>query len=117
MLYGSIPGVSDRVSRLVLGTVTFTNERADLGAALLDRFIAAGGTAIDTARAYANGESEAVVGAWVRGRGRRDDVVIVTKGAHPTADNPRRVTPANISADLLASLDVLGVPFFYFPYF
>jgi aryl-alcohol dehydrogenase-like predicted oxidoreductase len=109
MLYGSIPHVGDRVSRIVLGTVSFSTERQAHGSALLDQFVAAGGTAIDTARSYGFGESEKVVGAWLRARGRRDDVVIVTKGAHPTRDNPRRVTPTNIDGDLAESLEVLGI--------
>ncbi|MCA1682645.1 MAG: aldo/keto reductase [Actinobacteria bacterium] len=53
------------------------------------------------------GGSERVLGRWLRDSGRRDDVAVLTKGAHPDADR-RRVTPADISTDLLESLDVLG---------
>jgi len=48
-----------------------------------------------------------VLGHWLRDSGRRADVVVLTKGAHQDADR-RRVTPPDISADLLESLDVLG---------
>jgi len=53
---------------------------------LLDAFVAAGFNAIDTADVYsawapghAGGESETVIGNWLKRRGRRDDVVIATK--------------------------------------
>jgi aryl-alcohol dehydrogenase-like predicted oxidoreductase len=55
-------------------------------AALLDAFVDAGGSMIDTADSYmaraeglSGGESESVIGRWLARRGRRDDVVIATK--------------------------------------
>jgi aryl-alcohol dehydrogenase-like predicted oxidoreductase len=67
MRYGSIPGVSDRVSRLVLGSMVFATEpdRIDNTFRLLDRFVGAGGTAVDTARIYSFGTSEASFGKWL----------------------------------------------------
>jgi aryl-alcohol dehydrogenase (NADP+) len=54
--------------------------------AVLDAFVAQGGNAIDTADGYSywvpghqGGESETVIGRWLKRRGRRDDVVIATK--------------------------------------
>lgn len=53
---------------------------------LLDAFIAGGFNGIDTADVYSawvpghtGGESETVIGKWLKRRGRRDDVVIATK--------------------------------------
>jgi aryl-alcohol dehydrogenase-like predicted oxidoreductase len=53
---------------------------------LLDRFVAAGFDAIDTADVYSRwvpghkgGESEAVIGNWLKARGGRDKVIIATK--------------------------------------
>jgi aryl-alcohol dehydrogenase-like predicted oxidoreductase len=53
---------------------------------LLDRFVAAGLDAIDTADVYSawvpghkGGESETVIGNWLKARGGRDKVVIATK--------------------------------------
>ncbi|HEY0014222.1 MAG TPA: aldo/keto reductase [Allosphingosinicella sp.] len=53
---------------------------------LLDRFAAGGGTMIDTADTYSawapgnvGGESETIIGNWLKRRGRRDDVLIATK--------------------------------------
>jgi aryl-alcohol dehydrogenase-like predicted oxidoreductase len=54
--------------------------------ALLDAFVASGFNCIDTADVYSRwasghsgGESETVIGRWLKRRGRRDDVVIATK--------------------------------------
>jgi aryl-alcohol dehydrogenase-like predicted oxidoreductase len=54
--------------------------------ALLDRFVDAGFNAIDTADAYSTwvpgnsgGESETIIGEWVKSRKARDKVVVVTK--------------------------------------
>ena len=53
---------------------------------ILDAFVAGGGNAIDTADGYSvwvpghqGGESETIIGKWLKQRGRRDDVVIATK--------------------------------------
>ena len=117
MIYGSIPGVDGRVSRLVLGTNTFSFDREEMAFSILDAFVAAGGTAIDTAHVYRNGESEKVVGQWLSARGNRDGLILVTKGVHPRVDmrDPSasdwapRVTPAAIAQDLAESLERLGV--------
>ncbi len=55
--------------------------------AVLDAFVAGGGTAIDTADVYSawapghagGGQSETVIGKWLARRGRRDDVLIFSK--------------------------------------
>ena len=53
---------------------------------LLDTFVDAGFNLIDTADSYsrwvpghAGGESETIIGRWIKQRGRHDDVVIATK--------------------------------------
>ena len=72
---------------LVLGGNTFgwTSDR-DESFAVLDRFVDAGGRSIDTADVYGawvpgnkGGESEAILGEWIKSRGHRDSVVIATK--------------------------------------
>jgi len=54
--------------------------------ALLDRFTERGFNAIDTADMYSawvpgnsGGESETIIGKWLKRRGQRDDVVLITK--------------------------------------
>lgn len=80
--------------------------------ALLDAFVAHGGTFLDTAKVYADwlpGErsvSEKTIGRWLRRRKQRDRLVIATKGAHPelaTMHKPR-MTRKEIVADLDQSL-------------
>ncbi|WP_029087884.1 aldo/keto reductase [Brevundimonas aveniformis] len=53
---------------------------------LLDAFVDAGFNAVDTADAYSiwapghsGGESETIIGEWLKARGHRDDVLILTK--------------------------------------
>src|ERR1700682_6622682 len=84
MRYGSIPGVGDRVSRLVLGSMVFSTEpeKFDTTCRLLDRFVSAGGTTVDTARIYAQGSSEAAFGQWLERSGRRRDMGGLGKGGH-----------------------------------
>ena len=80
--------------------------------ALLDSFVEAGGTFVDTALVYANwlpGErsvSEKTIGRWLRDRGLRGRVVVATKGAHPPLDrlDQARLGRADIAADLEESL-------------
>jgi aryl-alcohol dehydrogenase-like predicted oxidoreductase len=72
---------------LVLGGNTFgwTSDK-DESFAVLDRFVDAGGRSVDTADVYGawvpgnkGGESEEILGAWLKSRGHRDRVVIATK--------------------------------------
>lgn len=82
--------------------------------AVLDAYAAAGGNFVDTADVYSawapgntGGESETVLGNWLRSRGNRDDVVIATKvGMHPEAGG---LGAANIKAAAEGSLRRLGV--------
>lgn len=61
--------------------------------AVLDAYAAAGGNFLDTADAYSawvqgnsGGESETIIGNWVKQRGNRDDVIIATKvSQHPSS--------------------------------
>lgn len=104
MIYDGIPDVGERISRLVLGSVVFAPERQDLVKAMLDAFIAAGGNAVDTANGYGRGASETALGTWLAQSDRRADLVIISKGAHHAPDGTHRVTPEDITQDLLESL-------------
>jgi len=110
MLYGMIEGLGGRASRIVLGAGWFGPERMEAVSEILDAFLAAGGTAVDTAHIYGNGASERALGKWLRESGRREDLVIITKGAHPDlSDWVPRVNPEAITQDLSESLERLGV--------
>ncbi|WP_129339530.1 aldo/keto reductase [Cellulomonas endophytica] len=99
---------------LVLGGNVFGwTADEDASRAVLDGFLAAGGSLVDTADGYsawapghAGGESEHVLGRWIADRGVRDDVVVATKvSTHPQF---RGLAPENVHAAARASLDRLG---------
>ena len=80
-----------RVSELCLGTLTFGEQKAwgadpDEARCILSRFADAGGTFLDTAPNYGDGEAEAITGAFIAGA--RDDYIIATKFTASTAPHP-----------------------------
>ncbi len=103
------------VTPLVLGGNVFgwTADEAT-SFAVLDAFVDQGGNAIDTADVYSSwvsghegGESERVIGAWLKRSGKRDKVVVATKvGMWPRRVGIRR---DNIIAACEDSLARLGV--------
>ncbi len=103
MEYGSVPGVTKPIARLVQGTVMLSSKRLEESFALLDAVFAQGGTSFDTAHGYGSGDCERVLGRWYNERGLRDQVVVIGKGAHHNQDR-QRVTPFDITADLHDSL-------------
>jgi aryl-alcohol dehydrogenase-like predicted oxidoreductase len=75
------------VSELCLGTMTFAREADEATSArMLDAYLEAGGNFVDTADVYAGGHSEEVLGRLLKGR--RDQVVLATKGHFATGDGP-----------------------------
>ncbi len=101
MRTGHLGGLNKAVSRAVLGCDNVTN--TDDGSALWDGFVAAGGTAFDTAHIYGGGACEAALGGWLRSQ-RSDDLLVLVKGAHtPNCD------PESIGKQLHESLDRLGL--------
>ena len=95
---------------LALGTAPFgTGIPKDTAFAILDAFTDLGGNLIDTAAVYGMGVSEKTLGEWMRLRQSRGRVVISTKGGHPSIpDWARRITEADIRADMEDSLRYLG---------
>jgi len=68
------------VSRLALGTMTWGRDTdEDDASSQLKAYVEAGGTLIDTADVYVDGESERVVGRLLQGVVRREDVIVATK--------------------------------------
>src|SRR5262245_22704335 len=90
-----------------MGSMVFGTEpeRFENTSKLLDRFVEAGGTTVDTARVYGRGSSERAFGEWLKQSGRRDQVVVIGKGAHHNQETMvRRVTPEAIHEDITTSL-------------
>lgn len=68
------------VSRLALGTMTWSRDTDEAEAGLLlDAFLDAGGTLVDTAASYAGGGAETLLGSLIQGFVSRKDVQIATK--------------------------------------
>lgn len=81
-----------RVSALGLGTLTWGRDTDEHEAAdLLQRFVGAGGTLVDTAPSYGDGAAEEMVGALLGPVVHRDDVVICTKAGLHRSGRGRRV--------------------------
>lgn len=79
--------------------------------ALLDRFVDAGLNAIDTADAYSRwvpgnsgGESETIIGKWLKARGNRDRIVLITKVGSDMGQGRKDLSPAYIERAVEASL-------------
>lgn len=79
---------------------------------ILDAYIDYGGNFLDTADAYsqwkegnAGGESETIIGKWMKARGNRDKIILATKVAKLTTR--RGLSPENIKAALADSLERL----------
>ena len=101
---------------LILGGNVFgwTIDRAE-SFRILDAFVDLGGTMIDTADVYSawvdghhGGESETILGEWLRQSGKRDRVLIATKVGMLPGDGGEKLAPARIAAAAEASLARLG---------
>lgn len=78
-----------RVSRLALGTMSWGRDTdADEAAAQLGAFVDAGGTLVDTADVYGDGESERILGTLLRDAVARDRVVLATKAVARRGTGP-----------------------------
>jgi aryl-alcohol dehydrogenase-like predicted oxidoreductase len=114
--------VSLTISDLCLGTMNFgyrTDEQTAFE--ILDRFVEAGGSFVDTANNYGQwhgeaGESERLLGRWIRSRRAADTLVVATKvGARtlvpgdPGRENWQGLSRAHIIADAETSRRQLGV--------
>ena len=65
-----------RSSRIILGTAYFGDGiKSEDAFLMMDKFREMGGTHIDTARLYAKGRAEDVVGKWLRLRGAKEMIV------------------------------------------
>lgn len=107
MKYSQIDGVEKPVARLLQGTVMLGTDSRDDDFRLLDALMENGFTTFDCAHNYGGGDCEKALGDWISSRGIRDDVVILTKGAHPYEGKPKRVAPKYIRSDLEESLERL----------
>ena len=105
MNYGTIPGIEKEISQLVLGCMLLSPDEMEHSYSMLDEFFAAGGNALDTAHSYGGGDSERLLGMWMKNRKNRSKVFLVDKGGHPHAAVPRpRLGPEELAHDIHESL-------------
>lgn len=85
---------------------------------LLDRFVAAGLNTIDTADVYSRwapghrgGESETIIGKWMKSRGNRDKVIVVTKVGSDMGQGKVDLSAGYIARAVEASLTRLQTDF------
>ena len=100
------------VSRLGLGTMTWGRDTDEIEAAdQLKTFVDAGGTLVDTAAIYGDGDSERVLGGLLGTLVNRDDIVLATKAGISSTPAGRSVSNsrAALLSDLDASIARLGV--------
>lgn len=103
--------------RIVLGTSKLGVDGPEAAFELLDAYVALGGRTIDTASVYSDwipgerGRAETTIGEWLKARGNRDALTIVTKGTHPplTDMHQPRCDEASIRHDVELSLRRLGI--------
>jgi aryl-alcohol dehydrogenase-like predicted oxidoreductase len=116
----SLPGAKGdlTISKVICGTSNIGSSLSeDASFAVLDAYYQAGGRTIDTAKVYGSfakdglSHAELCVGKWVRARGVRHEVTLITKGCHPaiSAMDVPRVNAFAIDEDIKSSLSSLGV--------
>jgi len=101
-----------QVSRICLGGNVFgwtVDERASFR--LLDAWVDAGMNFVDTADVYsrwvpghAGGESETIIGKWLKASGKRNRIVLATKVGKPMGDDDKGLSRAYIRRAVEASL-------------
>ncbi len=122
MEYANLGNTGLRVSRLCLGMMTYGSKswrdwclEGDEAGPFVERALEAGINFFDTADVYSNGESERILGRWVRELDvEREDVVIATKcfgGTHQGRRNRRGLSRKHILEACEASLRRLGTDY------
>ena len=110
----NIANTNLKVSRINFGGNVFgwtLNEKESFD--ILDAFVAAGFNFIDTADTYSwwvngvGGQSETILGKWMKARNNRDSLVIATKVGSQTKEHPKDISKAHILQSVDESLQRL----------
>ena len=101
-MYGEIPYVDRKVSRIFFGTAFSPVMMGGDGTEYFEAALRNGINAFDLARNYLY--SERSFGNWLEKRGQREHVVILSKCGHPSSFGRKRVTEADMKKDLAKSL-------------
>ena len=107
----------EQVSALCLGVMYFgTKQDEELSRQLMDQYVEAGGAFIDTANVYARwigdakgGESESLLGRWMKDRGNRNELFIATKMGGAYGDVPQSLKAKYVEQEVERSLKRMGI--------
>jgi aryl-alcohol dehydrogenase-like predicted oxidoreductase len=113
----SLGGTGERVSALCLGTMYYgSSVKQDMSYQLLDQYLDAGGTFLDTANIYAwwidgfaGGESEELLGQWIKERKNREKLFIASKVGFGYGQVKVGLRARQIVAECEKSLRRLGI--------
>ena len=103
MRYARVDGIDKDISKMVMGCDNQGNYAQ--AAALFDDWLERGGNAFDTAYLYHGGRQEKLLGQWMKARGVRDDVVIISKGGHTPDCYPDAVSRQLIESQERMQID------------
>ena len=106
MRYVQIPDVAQPVSQMILGGSSARFNSGSDVTDLIEGALACGINAVDTARVY--GESENAIGRWLKAGDRRNKIVLISKGCHPSMAFHKRVSANAAADDLKRSLEALN---------
>jgi aryl-alcohol dehydrogenase-like predicted oxidoreductase len=112
MIYRNLPGTNLKLSAISLGTMMFGKQTGEGEAfSIMDYAFERGVNFFDTANGYNEGESERIVGKWLKSR--RDEIFLATKVSGPTAEGSfhRGLSRRNILAAADASLKRLNTDY------
>jgi aryl-alcohol dehydrogenase-like predicted oxidoreductase len=89
MHYRRLGNTGLKIAPLGLGADNFANPVPEpIAHAILDAATAGAINLIDTSNSYAGGESERIIGRWIKARGNRHAIVLATKVHYPTGPGP-----------------------------
>lgn len=108
MITTTLRGTDLQVSRACLGTMTFGGQTdATESHRILDHAFAQGVTFIDTANSYTDGQSEIILGEWLKQSAKRETLTLATKVYHHVKGDPAEdcgLGRRNIARSVEASL-------------
>ncbi len=109
MKYMDIPYVRKPVSRILYGTAMAPFMMGQDGSELLDAMYGMGINTLDMAKGYIGAEKS--VGNWLREKGMRDKVVLLSKCGHPSMFGRKRVNERAMRGDFAKSSEALGTDY------
>jgi aryl-alcohol dehydrogenase-like predicted oxidoreductase len=113
MKFTTLGNTALNVSMFCIGGQSFgTRDKEELVHPILDRYVEAGGNFLDTANMYATwlgqgGESETLLGAWMKQRENRNRMVVASKVGFAARDAPQSTRAEDIVRECDRSLERL----------